>query len=124
LCISYVRYVSSCAGCVFFFQAEDGIRDWSVTGVQTCALPILYAHLHEVREGLKVGRLVKAGEVIGVMGRTANTHEGIAKDRAHEIGRRRVGKEGRCRGGGDEEKKKKGRERGVYGEKWVEGRRV
>src|SRR5258706_10359192 len=24
----------------FFFQAEDGIRDWSVTGVQTCALPI------------------------------------------------------------------------------------
>src|ERR1019366_4161761 len=26
---------------LFFFQAEDGIRDWSVTGVQTCALPIL-----------------------------------------------------------------------------------
>src|SRR5438093_2332009 len=25
---------------IFFFQAEDGIRDWSVTGVQTCALPI------------------------------------------------------------------------------------
>src|SRR2546427_13277034 len=27
---------------VFFFQAEDGIRDLTVTGVQTCALPILY----------------------------------------------------------------------------------
>ena len=28
--------------CVFFFfQAEDGIRDYDVTGVQTCALPIL-----------------------------------------------------------------------------------
>src|SRR5262249_59927264 len=27
----------------FFFQAEDGIRDWSVTGVQTCALPISQA---------------------------------------------------------------------------------
>ena len=27
----------------FFFQAEDGIRDWSVTGVQTCALPISMA---------------------------------------------------------------------------------
>src|SRR3989449_4913531 len=26
--------------CVFFFQAEDGIRDVAVTGVQTCALPI------------------------------------------------------------------------------------
>ena len=31
-----------CCYCFFFFfQAEDGIRDWSVTGVQTCALPIL-----------------------------------------------------------------------------------
>src|SRR5256885_8847536 len=28
---------------VFFFQAEDGIRDYKVTGVQTCALPI-YVH--------------------------------------------------------------------------------
>src|SRR5690606_40078660 len=26
---------------LFFFQAEDGIRDFHVTGVQTCALPIL-----------------------------------------------------------------------------------
>src|SRR2546430_4695541 len=26
--------------CCFFFQAEDGIRDLTVTGVQTCALPI------------------------------------------------------------------------------------
>ena len=26
----------------FFFQAEDGIRDTSVTGVQTCALPIFF----------------------------------------------------------------------------------
>src|SRR5262249_56036877 len=25
---------------VILFQAEDGMRDWSVTGVQTCALPI------------------------------------------------------------------------------------
>src|SRR5262249_59154096 len=32
LCPDYTR--------AFFFQAEDGIRDWSVTGVQTCALPI------------------------------------------------------------------------------------
>src|SRR5207237_4620563 len=33
-----VSYVSVCL--CFFFQAEDGIRDSSVTGVQTCALPI------------------------------------------------------------------------------------
>src|SRR2546430_10109459 len=30
--------VGSCL--IFFFQAEDGIRDLTVTGVQTCALPI------------------------------------------------------------------------------------
>ena len=29
----------------FFFQAEDGIRDTSVTGVQTCALPICFCTL-------------------------------------------------------------------------------
>src|SRR5699024_11446335 len=29
--------------CYFFFQAEDGIRDRNVTGVQTCALPICCA---------------------------------------------------------------------------------
>src|SRR2546430_8190917 len=31
---------TSSRGVVFFFQAEDGIRDLTVTGVQTCALPI------------------------------------------------------------------------------------
>src|SRR3712207_9336362 len=35
--------------CFFFFQAEDGIRDIGVTGVQTCALPISSA-----RSGKKV----------------------------------------------------------------------
>src|SRR5207253_7397968 len=30
---------------IFFFQAEDGIRDGHVTGVQTCALPILTRHV-------------------------------------------------------------------------------
>src|SRR2546422_10298356 len=30
---------------LFFFQAEDGIRDVAVTGVQTCALPIYYRNL-------------------------------------------------------------------------------
>src|SRR2546422_11360678 len=35
---------------LFFFQAEDGIRDVAVTGVQTCALPI--SHDVDVRLGL------------------------------------------------------------------------
>src|SRR5258707_1523121 len=34
--------VSGVVGCFFFFQAEDGIRDIGVTGVQTCALPIFH----------------------------------------------------------------------------------
>src|SRR5690606_40085656 len=34
---------------VFFFQAEDGIRDFHVTGVQTCALPICPFILRETR---------------------------------------------------------------------------
>src|SRR5690606_12315411 len=33
------------AAFVFFFQAEDGIRDFHVTGVQTCALPIFHGGL-------------------------------------------------------------------------------
>ena len=36
----YYRITSVSDEFFFFFQAEDGIRDTSVTGVQTCALPI------------------------------------------------------------------------------------
>src|SRR2546422_5145012 len=39
----------------FFFQAEDGIRDVAVTGVQTCALPILPDPLAEVRAEFAAG---------------------------------------------------------------------
>src|SRR5256885_13974935 len=35
----------------FFFQAEDGIRDYKVTGVQTCALPILKLVARALRDG-------------------------------------------------------------------------
>src|SRR5690606_40124130 len=37
----------------FFFQAEDGIRDFHVTGVQTCALPILGPSSHNDHKGEK-----------------------------------------------------------------------
>src|SRR5256884_9238321 len=42
--------------CFFFFQAEDGIRDVAVTGVQTCALPIL-------RNGPVISVTVAAGRL-------------------------------------------------------------
>src|SRR2546426_7424025 len=38
--------------CVFFFQAEDGIRDYKVTGVQTCALPISVDEAETVFHGI------------------------------------------------------------------------
>src|SRR5207244_9788789 len=42
----------------FFFQAEDGIRDDLVTGVQTCALPILLGKTLEPRPGsLEIARV-------------------------------------------------------------------
>src|SRR5256885_11870105 len=42
--------------CYFFFQAEDGIRDYKVTGVQTCALPI------SIRTHVRVPLIVDANE--------------------------------------------------------------
>ena len=46
----------SCAELVFFFfQAEDGIRDYKVTGVQTCALPICRAVLPQSFENSAKG---------------------------------------------------------------------
>src|SRR5689334_24377113 len=41
--LASARRVNVVASAVFFFQAEDGIRDGTVTGVQTCALPIYAA---------------------------------------------------------------------------------
>src|SRR5256885_12511512 len=48
----------SCLYVVFFFQAEDGIRDYKVTGVQTCALPILV-------ERMKLEVLLEPGAIEG-----------------------------------------------------------
>src|SRR5256886_2284427 len=48
-CSRYLRFLPHLVGVTvavpfFFFQAEDGIRDLTVTGVQTCALPICMPH--------------------------------------------------------------------------------
>jgi peptidoglycan LD-endopeptidase LytH len=43
----------------------------------------LYAHLREIRRDLEPGQAVRAGETVATMGRTANTAEGISKERAH-----------------------------------------
>src|SRR5205085_5140084 len=48
----------------FFFQAEDGIRDLTVTGVQTCALPISTTHCGLSPAGLRSSVALPAAPLI------------------------------------------------------------
>src|SRR2546427_9624254 len=91
----------------FFFQAEDGIRDLTVTGVQTCALPIFgFVALLEFARGELLVAL-KPGLALGLARLRVLPHplqlvgEGLAQrlaltllERSEE---RRVGKECRSR---------------------------
>ena len=67
-------------GVVFFFQAEDGIRDSPVTGVQTCALPIFndldmieYAGL-----GVAMGNAPKPVQLAANLVAPTNDADGVA----------------------------------------------
>src|SRR5690606_40195002 len=79
----------------FFFQAEDGIRDFHVTGVQTCALPIfaLAAWLTSAAHGAEPS-LLEALEANDAALATSLVRAGADVTRSEE---RRVGKEGRSR---------------------------
>src|SRR2546426_5269425 len=66
----------ACTFVFFFFQAEDGIRDYKVTGVQTCALPICDERLP--------GRAVTLGEPT----RQPRAH-GAHRDVDRALGKRR-----------------------------------
>src|SRR2546430_14642299 len=55
----------------FFFQAEDGIRDLTVTGVQTCALPILSRECGLLTSA-EAGRIVRLLERAGLPTRIAS----------------------------------------------------
>src|SRR5438132_8029311 len=50
-----------CALVFFFFQAEDGIRDHCVTGVQTCALPICARRRRAERRATRSGGADQGG---------------------------------------------------------------
>src|SRR5207245_8423327 len=74
----------------FFFQAEDGIRGATVTGVQTCALPILLAD--EVLEGKLDEHFPLSVWQTGSGTQTNMKANEVIANRSEE---RRVGKEGR-----------------------------
>src|SRR5207253_3953395 len=84
----------------FFFQAEDGIRDGHVTGVQTCALPISAPHARpylpprgHVPRGA-VGRVERGALRVGAVRRHQVLVARPERQRSEE---RRVGKEWRSR---------------------------
>src|SRR5438046_5970978 len=91
----------------FFFQAEDGIRDWSVTGVQTCALPISASctrRFHLTAIGGRItdgysGTTRRCSSRLFTIPRPTDTPAvcGRAERRSEE---RRVGKEGRAQWAG------------------------
>src|SRR5436190_23551322 len=81
----------------FFFQAEDGIRDHCVTGVQTCALPI---SAKPPPFGIPVCVTVPVATSI------TSQKSGFDVRWRYRSEERRVGKESRRRGGAQKEKKK------------------
>src|SRR2546421_3627681 len=82
----------------FFFQAEDGIRDLIVTGVQTCALPIyaegLMLRIQRVIPALRGERLERRNH--GEFRATAEAFTDVM-ELDHRSEERRVGKECRSR---------------------------
>src|SRR5256885_11271109 len=66
--------------CFFFFQAEDGIRDYKVTGVQTCALPIASLREYTARWGITPERLRPGQKVMhpGPMNRGIELDQRVA----------------------------------------------
>src|SRR5947207_12887736 len=85
--LSCRHLLEACLWFVFFFQAEDGIRDHCVTGVQTCALPIYGIPFLHVDRGRPPGGMVShpSARDCGARGGGGRSEE------------RRVGKERRSR---------------------------
>src|SRR5437868_15500432 len=81
----------------FFFQAEDGIRDPNVTGVQTCALPICDHDEDDAEERPGVPEVDLDRDVEDLAARERPKLRRRAGLRSEE---RRVGKECRAAGGG------------------------
>src|SRR5207249_7993263 len=107
-----------------FFQAEDGIRDRNVTGVQTCALPILRLSRRPTSRRTPIATAAATQTTTEAAEpndapppndrRPDDRPPGLGhppldlpRDRRARSEERRVGKEGRCRWARDHEKKER-----------------
>src|SRR5690606_39947618 len=89
----------------FFFQAEDGIRDFHVTGVQTCALPISSAKRKRKKHRSQMRKFEAAGGFRRIIAQTPEETRRLfdafleMKEKRFEARseERRVGKECRTR---------------------------
>src|SRR5207302_3869872 len=104
----------------FFFQAEDGIRDFHVTGVQTCALPISplgghWGNFFEVEGARALGpdeknpvvlQVVTTPGYLATLGMTQIAGRDFTASDGGRSEERRVGKEGRSRWSGEHADKK------------------
>src|SRR2546430_7938693 len=94
--------VTSCSACFFFFQAEDGIRDLTVTGVQTCALPISVT-TGALPPGARLALSTENGEILGAVApyapgsRSTTATVPVPRSAIVRSEERRVGKECRSR---------------------------
>src|SRR5256885_10860133 len=71
------------AAWLFFFQAEDGIRDYKVTGVQTCALPICVRQAPPHRDQSLRGaalQMLAGGAAVALLGGRKSGGEGKRVD--------------------------------------------
>src|SRR5690625_7682949 len=94
---------------IFFFQAEDGIRDGHVTGVQTCALPILSSARLSTRCSTDCTSEVTRVRITTPSSKSTSSRRKTRAARKPTFGRseeRRVGKEWRARGAPTQYKKK------------------
>src|SRR5690606_40197250 len=81
-----------CSTSFFFFQAEDGIRDFHVTGVQTCALPI-WRHVDDGRNARGRHRFPLYGwssRVQESCGKISRSHRRIANKKQPTTSRYRL----------------------------------
>src|SRR5690606_40971016 len=87
---------------LFFFQAEDGIRDFHVTGVQTCALPIYRGALRTsallARPDRLLGTILVGNNFVNILASSIATVLAIQLWGEARSEERRVGKECRSRG--------------------------